>query len=566
MPDYTIYHNLIKPKKSENYDIDQITSKNMDLIDSELNKRVKKVAGKDLSDNNFTNKHKKKLEEINLENYISNEDIATEDNVGIIKSNTTNNFNINNEGKPYAKVYELEEYKKKSSASFIGKGVLEKVLDVERNRIQTLEQEREEIAEQMPWNTTEISESIHIEDSAKYSRNKLDLFGNLKQETREGYNLFNEETSVKGYVNGKAGGRYGEFSSDSNVSRTSDYIPIKPSKEYMIIYDYANLSAENDRGYCFYDNEKNLIVSSSTTCYSPTNKKTIITTMENASYIRFSYDINCTKIMLIEGTIEKTYEAYGAMPSIEFESMPVVTTGVQTIKLNDNIIATLDLDATELCKITDSDGNVVAQDRAVYREVDGIWKWQWEKNITKIILNGTENWEKSASYEGFYRYVYEIVSEITYPIPIGINGINSHFKQRVSEAHGGYEYIYVQGYKFGINIYIQVKDITTVEDIKAFLINQYNNNIPVTVYYVSKVAEYEDCTQEQSEVLDKLHKLQLQQGTNNIFVESENGVTTELQLTYMQDNNLIREQEHKALEDRITELEAMILSNASEEV
>lgn len=111
------------------------------------------------------------------------------------------------------------------------------------------------------------------------------------------------------------------------------------------------------------------------------------------------------------------------------------------------------------------------------------------------------------------------------------------------------------------SIYFNTGKINTLDELKAYLAE---NNI--AFYYVLAIPKYEDCTQEQSEVLDKLYKLQLEKSVNNIFVESENGVTTELQLTYMQDNNLIREQEHKALEDRITELEAMILSNASEEV
>lgn len=54
MPNYTENYNLIKPKKEENYDIDETTNKNMDTIDAELFKRVNKVPGKGLSTNDFT--------------------------------------------------------------------------------------------------------------------------------------------------------------------------------------------------------------------------------------------------------------------------------------------------------------------------------------------------------------------------------------------------------------------------------------------------------------------------------------------------------------------------------
>ena len=93
----------------------------------------------------------------------------------------------------------------------------------------------------------------------------------------------------------------------------------------------------------------------------------------------------------------------------------------------------------------------------------------------------------------------------------------------------------------------------TVEAIK-----EYCKTTNIVLYYPLNTPTYEDCTPAQSAVLDKLHKLQLQQGTNNIFVESKNGVTTELQLEYMQNNNLKKEQENKALEDRITAIEALL--------
>ena len=58
MPDYTQYYNLIKPKKGENYDVDDTTCTNMDIIDTQLANKVEKVPGKGLSTNDFTNNYK----------------------------------------------------------------------------------------------------------------------------------------------------------------------------------------------------------------------------------------------------------------------------------------------------------------------------------------------------------------------------------------------------------------------------------------------------------------------------------------------------------------------------
>lgn len=62
MPNYTNNYSLIKPKKGENYDVNETTGKNMDIIDTELHKKVEKQAGKGLSSNDFTDPYKNKLD------------------------------------------------------------------------------------------------------------------------------------------------------------------------------------------------------------------------------------------------------------------------------------------------------------------------------------------------------------------------------------------------------------------------------------------------------------------------------------------------------------------------
>ena len=63
MADYTENLNLILPKKSESYDIETANTNNK-IIDTEINKRVEKIEGKSLSENDFTNAYKKILDAI----------------------------------------------------------------------------------------------------------------------------------------------------------------------------------------------------------------------------------------------------------------------------------------------------------------------------------------------------------------------------------------------------------------------------------------------------------------------------------------------------------------------
>ncbi len=64
MPDYSQHYNLIKPKKEENYDIDDVNRINADIIDSELYSKVEKEAGKGLSQHDFNDNYKRKLDSL----------------------------------------------------------------------------------------------------------------------------------------------------------------------------------------------------------------------------------------------------------------------------------------------------------------------------------------------------------------------------------------------------------------------------------------------------------------------------------------------------------------------
>ena len=64
MPGYTTNYNLIKPLKSENYDVDETTRTNMDMIDTFLFEKIDKTPGKGLSSNDFTTQYKNKIDNI----------------------------------------------------------------------------------------------------------------------------------------------------------------------------------------------------------------------------------------------------------------------------------------------------------------------------------------------------------------------------------------------------------------------------------------------------------------------------------------------------------------------
>lgn len=61
MAGYTKYYNLKKPEQSENYNVDDANTNNT-IIDTVLWEKVDKTPGKGLSENDFTNKYKQKID------------------------------------------------------------------------------------------------------------------------------------------------------------------------------------------------------------------------------------------------------------------------------------------------------------------------------------------------------------------------------------------------------------------------------------------------------------------------------------------------------------------------
>lgn len=90
MADYTNNYNLIKPKKGENYDVENTTCINMDIIDTILFGKQEKVPGKGPSTNDFSDLYKKLLDEI--KKYDSQNPPAEDINIEIagLKANKAN--------------------------------------------------------------------------------------------------------------------------------------------------------------------------------------------------------------------------------------------------------------------------------------------------------------------------------------------------------------------------------------------------------------------------------------------------------------------------------------------
>lgn len=159
-------------------------------------------------------------------------------------------------------------------------------------------------------------QSIHIEDSSDLE-GKLEVLGNVEQNVREGYNLFN----VKNISN--------KFITDNGVEQAnedwvlSDFIEVEEFTDYLL--GWTSTSPVFQARIILYNKDKSFMQVLNF-FYENMYKKTF-RTIQNCKYVRISYstsvrrqEVKRKNVQLVKGTTEKSYEQYGASPSPEYPS------------------------------------------------------------------------------------------------------------------------------------------------------------------------------------------------------------------------------------------------------
>ena len=279
-----------------------------------------------------------------------------------------------------------------------------------------------------------------------------------------GKNLFDKDSEDVGHVYSSTGS-YGITAlwSTSDWIKASDYITISASTTGSI-----NMLLSE------FDNSKTFI---QRTQQEGTSKTYNLNT--NTKYVRLSYknDIGITNIQIERGSTATTYEAY------QGTTYPV------------------NLGDIELCKID------TYQDR-IYKQND---KWYLEKNVDKVILNGSETWSKSAN-----RFVSGKVASVIKPTSsndeiakifsdkfVGVtinNTIQSQPLNGIAIAASGNLVIYydaVINFTYGefrdwisthnTAVYYVLATTTTTEITDTTLVNQLNALYNATIYPITNI-------------------------------------------------------------------------------
>lgn len=180
---------------------------------------------------------------------------------------------------------------------------------------------------------TAEGETIDITDSAEMRFSELNISGNSKQETREGYNLLNLENLTTITTQGVTvtNNKDGSFTlNGTSINSHGFTVPINNPKTLKANTDYTirtthSGSATSYSGSLIGLREEegtNLITKNFTdgkTTYTPTEDVTI-----NYTRIYFDGGVTFTNLtiypMLYQGTEEREYEQYGASPNPNYPS------------------------------------------------------------------------------------------------------------------------------------------------------------------------------------------------------------------------------------------------------
>lgn len=194
-------------------------------------------------------------------------------------------------------------------------------------QIDELQEEVDELSENMPWSTTEQATEIIVDDAAKYSRNKLELFGNTEQAQYTGVQLFDEnilsqESGYNTYDSAtqlwktNSGGGYGRsilYNATGYANRNIEkLVPLTSAGTYTLkFYDFVNDTAYASAiELVLFDND-GLKISQTTQ-----NSNFIKFTIDNSCYIDLcrrnnSGTMSFSKIMMVKGDYtEDTFPDY----------------------------------------------------------------------------------------------------------------------------------------------------------------------------------------------------------------------------------------------------------------
>lgn len=400
MSGYTEHYNLKKPAQSENYNVEDANTNNT-IIDAILFGKVDKVAGKDLSSNDFTNEYKLKLDAMGkIYNYLGT--VQNLDALGKIENSKKGDlYHVQSESADYAwngtkweKVDSnkgdtgvgITEIKCQESTDDSGINVItiklsdgrETSFNV-RNGTKGKTGEKGETGDTGPRGetgsypvliSTATGNPVHIENSSDLTM-KLKLNGGHQQKKTEGYNILDYITNLKSENDGLKN----TLNKDGSITTTG-----VPSVNYAKVTSGINLydKLEDKKTYTLKQGEVqtgilylqvDALKADGTHTYINNSQNGEVTfTVDKTTYTKYTILIQSgltsawgtssktitNTYMLYEGTDDKEFEPYtGGQDSPNRDYPQEIETVGDNVNLLNNTASTTSINGIDITVFED---------------------------------------------------------------------------------------------------------------------------------------------------------------------------------------------------------------------
>ena len=294
----------------------------------------------------------------------------------------------------------------KTAIETINKKDNEQDEDIKANKesIKEIQAENERLREDIKSIATigEASgENIHLEDSSE-ARCEIEICGNQKQETREGYNQLKNEGTTQ-TLNNVTITKKEDETLVVNGTATEDFtfsikrnIELEDGEQYKLS-GCPNGGAEKKYALTinqYYENQSHFGqdygdgVNFTYNGSLPINNNIYIRLFKGITYNNLIF-----KPMIVKGTENKPYEQYGASPSIDYPSKVKSVNGSAKVDIvNENIFNTENVKSTSAVSVVDNKNGVLE-----LQGVSGFWK---EITTTQKFETGKRVYVKCKVVEG----------------------------------------------------------------------------------------------------------------------------------------------------------------------
>ena len=375
---------------------------------------------------------KKLAESIDVEvgNIKSNQSTNSKDIEQLKKTDETQNKNIEQISED---VEEIKEEQKTQNAN---------IEELQKNQ-EKLQAEVQELNEDIKANAiieeTEKSKSLYIDD-ANASRGKVNVFGNMEQEIREGYNIYDYLPRIKASQGGLTTTKDEKTGYITiNGTPTSDYTTVtnelditdlledgqtytlwqekhKDSNTYGVYMQVTETTPDNTNNFYFSRDENKTFVVNKANTYKINIQIGSIANTKTLNNYKNRY-------MIYKGTDDKLFELYGATPSPKYPSeIKVIKTGNTQIKrIGKNIMPILqdywNYTDEGIKNISKNEGRQITSFLVKKGEKIKLGFKMLNSNVTAsisftVFLNGSAN--NSLSFVNIQNFSIGVIEERTY--------------------------------------------------------------------------------------------------------------------------------------------------------